>query len=150
MSVGTPTEVQLKLERAWKNGVERLQRLGQTNSEADMLSISGFQPFSAYTNSLDTWEIIDSGDIDIKFTNFLPFDEAQSFNRALFSDERKKSLKYGDVFPAVLLSPDQDKAFLFWQRANDNCVYIPLHSQTDEKGTRTWSSGNVIELPWDQ
>ncbi|MBG9794454.1 hypothetical protein ABD76_18865 [Paenibacillus dendritiformis] len=73
MSVGTPSEVQLKLERAWKNGVERLQRFGQTNSEAGMLSISGFQPFSAYTNSLDTWEIIDSGDIDIKFTNFFAF-----------------------------------------------------------------------------
>ncbi|MEB3102147.1 hypothetical protein [Ferviditalea candida] len=97
--------------------------------------------------NLNNWEIVDSGDIDISFTNQLTYEEASSFNAALFSDERKHNLEYGDKFPALLLNPAKNHAMLFWEKYNGNYFFINIESTPQKDGTLRWHVAGTAEVP---
>ncbi|MFD0714375.1 hypothetical protein [Paenibacillus sp. GCM10027626] len=84
------------------------------------------------------WRIIPSSDIDLELTNGLSAAESTSFADALFSDQRKSNLGYGDYFPAVLLNEAKDRAILTWEKASGEIVAIDIKSKIDSSGKRTW------------
>ncbi len=53
-------------------------------------------------------------------------------------EERRTNLKEGDTAKAILLSPNQQQAILFWQRANGNAIYLELKSKQGEDVGREW------------
>lgn len=94
------------------------------------------------------WKLISSGDIDIVFTNFLSSREVATFNAAFYSDERKAALEIGDIFPGVLISPNQDQVILLWEKGDGRAVYLMIDSKTDSNGNRTWAlngKANIID-----
>lgn len=84
------------------------------------------------------WELINSGDIDIDFTNHLSQKEAFSFNAAINSEERNKALETGDYWPAVLVNKAEGKAVLFWERINGSVVAVNIDSKSDKDNARSW------------
>lgn len=82
--------------------------------------------------NLNSWQLIDSSDIDIDFTNNMTAEEASSFNAALFSEERIKNLEIGDLVPAILLNKSRNQALLFWEKGNGNILYVDIKSQVSE------------------
>lgn len=125
----TKPEVLDFLNKSWEKGKNKL------------IEIKG--------EKIKDWKLINVGDVDIEFVKNLSKEEASSFNKAFFSEERKNSLQIGDRFPALLLSNSSDEAILFWERKNGNIVYIELSKSTGTKsvnGTGSWSNGTATEL----
>lgn len=86
----------------------------------------------------DGWQLINSADVAIEFTNELTQKEAFSFNGAFMSKERRAALQVGDYWPALLLNKEEGKAILFWERDNGNVVKIDLLSKANKDGARDW------------
>lgn len=125
----TKPEVLDFLNKSWEKGKNKLQK------------IKG--------DKIKDWQLINIGDVDIHFVKYMKEEEADSFNKAFFSDERKNSLQIGDRFPALLVSGSSDEAILFWERENGNIVYIELSKSLDTKSvseTGAWSSGDAKEI----
>lgn len=133
------------LHKTWQRGKEIIA------AESRILDFGTNKTFDVNKSvNVEDWEIIDSADIDIRFTNDLTQEEASTFNAALFHEERKENLEAGDKFPAILLSPDREKAILFWEKKNGNIFMYPILSRTDQDGKREWfvpSPGREIEAP---
>ncbi|GIO15338.1 hypothetical protein J19TS2_48930 [Cohnella xylanilytica] len=86
----------------------------------------------------DGWQLLNSADGAIEFTNGLAQQEAFSFNAAFMSKERRAALQVGDYWPALLLNKEEGRAILFWERDNGNVVKIDLLSKTNKGGARDW------------
>ncbi|MDU0329087.1 hypothetical protein ACTNDP_20710 [Paenibacillus barengoltzii] len=117
------------LNKSWEKGKDKLQQ------------IKG--------DKIQDWQLINIGDVDIQFVKYMNEEEADSFNKAFFSEERKNSLQIGDRFPALLVSGTSDEAILFWERENGKIVYIELSKSKDTKsinGAGAWSNGDAKEI----
>jgi len=88
--------------------------------------------------SVKDWKLVSSGDLDLELTNGLPDQEVSTFNEALFSDQRKSELQKGDLYPGALISPNEDRVILFWEKFDGSAVYLHIDSKTDSDGSRTW------------
>ncbi|WP_018751852.1 hypothetical protein [Paenibacillus sanguinis] len=125
----TKPEVLNFLNESWNKGREKL------------IEIKG--------ENIKNWKLINAGDVDIEFVRNLAKEEANSFNKAFFSEERKNSLQIGDRFPALLLSDSLDDAILFWERENGNIVYIEMSKTVNAKGitkNNIWSNGPAVDI----
>lgn len=92
------------------------------------------------------WELINSGDVDIEFTNHLTQKEAFSFNAAFNSEVKREALKPGDYWPALLLNKSEGKAILFWERVNGEVVVVNLNQNLSKGATPSWSvEGPAVE-----
>lgn len=92
------------------------------------------------------WKLINSGDVDIEFTNHLTQKEAFSFNAAFNSEVRNKALKPGDYWPALLLNKSEGKAILFWERVSGEVVVVNLNQTLSKGATPSWSvEGPAVE-----
>ncbi len=87
--------------------------------------------------SVKDWKLVSSGDLDLELTNGLPDQEVSTFNEALFSDQRKSELQKGDLYPGALISPNEDRVILFWEKFDGSAVYLHIDSKTDSDGSRT-------------
>ncbi|MBD2848393.1 hypothetical protein IDH44_24695 [Paenibacillus sp. IB182496] len=118
------------LHEGWERALGKIQK-------TEKMSSAGLQ----------SWTLHSSSDIGIDFTNKLSQEEAFSVNAALSSKEKEEAQEYKDYFPAVLISPEQDRLLLFWERDNGNAVYLDIHSKTNEAGSREWYvAGPHIEI----
>ncbi len=84
------------------------------------------------------WKLVSSGDLDLELTNGLPDQEVSAFNEALFSDQRKSELQKGDLYPGALISSDEDRVILFWEKFDGSAVYLHIDSKADSDGLRSW------------
>lgn len=92
------------------------------------------------------WELINSGDVDIEFTNHLTQKEAFSFNAAFNSEVKREALEPGDYWPALLLNKSEGKAIQFWERANGEVVVVNLNQNLSKGATPSWSvEGPAVE-----
>ncbi|MFD2333370.1 hypothetical protein ACFSR7_29270 [Cohnella sp. GCM10020058] len=70
----------------------------------------------------------------------MPMEEAFTFNDAMMSDVRKKGLKKGDAYPAILWNEQAGKAIVFWLRSDQNtAAYFTIQAEKGEKESKVWN-----------
>ncbi|AZS16809.1 hypothetical protein [Paenibacillus lutimineralis] len=89
----------------------------------------GREIISLNNESFSEWTLMNTAQLHEKLSN-LSRQERSSFLNAFYSEERTSNLDVGDYMSAILISPNNSEALVYWEKSDSR--YVVIHLLNDD------------------